>query len=100
MASFPGEFVLMPRVAFGIAHDNVTANDNIEIRTSGLRRFNGRFSLQASMSSLPVVIVRERDQFYLQIGCRPQQQLIRTFSANSSDQSLDECRTMECMELI
>src|SRR5262245_16042498 len=62
----------------------------LEICTSSLRRFDRRFSVQASMSSMPVVIIPERDQFCLQIRRRPEQQLVQTLAADCADESLDK----------
>jgi hypothetical protein len=56
----------------------------LKARTSGFRRFDRRLSFQSSMSSILVVVVPAGDQFYLQIRCRPEQQLIQAFSADCS----------------
>ena len=62
----------------------------LEIGASGLRRVDRRLSLQTSMSSMPIVIVPERDQLYLQVRCRPEQQLVQTLAADGTDQSFDK----------
>jgi len=62
----------------------------METRTSGFGCYDRSFSIQRVMAAIRVVVVSESDQFDLEICCRPKQQPIQTFSADCSDQSLDE----------
>ena len=61
-----------------------------EIGASGFRRFDRRLPLQASVSSVPIVIVPEGNKFYPQICSRPEQQLFQTLAADCADQSFDK----------
>jgi hypothetical protein len=47
-------------------------------------------AIQTSVSSMPIVIVPEGNEFYLQIRCRPEQQLVQTLAADCADQSFDK----------
>ena len=61
-----------------------------EIGAGGFRSFDRRLALQCGVTSMPIVIALERGQLRLQIRCRPEQQLIQTFTSYCADQSFDE----------
>ena len=48
----------------------------LELGASGFRRFDWRLPIQASVSSMPIVIVPEGTKFYFQVRFRPEQQMI------------------------
>ena len=56
-----GEFLFMPRLAFGITRDNVSAGDILSSLTASIPELQSAFVLPEQNASMSVVIILKRN---------------------------------------